>query len=74
MFSQRNSSPVTAPGDQRLDGLVSTHWALAICPGCGHEQPHGENHRATCPGCGTPLLSFPLYRELRTRDLGRDEG
>jgi hypothetical protein len=48
-----------------VDGLVRTHWALAICAACGHEQPHGENHRATCPGCGAQLHAFALYRELR---------
>ena len=38
---------------------------LLVCVVCGHEQPHGERHRATCPGCGATLNSFALYRDLR---------
>ena len=48
-----------------LAGLIRTHWALAVCVVCGHEQPRGENSRATCPGCGAQLRTFALYRELR---------
>ncbi len=48
-----------------LDGLVRTHWTLAICVICGHEQPRGEHARAVCPGCGAQLRSFALYRDLR---------
>ena len=48
-----------------VDGLVRTHWVLAVCVVCGHEQPRGEHARQTCPGCGAQLRSFALYRELR---------
>ena len=48
-----------------LDGLVRTHWSLAVCVVCGHEQPRGERCRATCPGCGAQLHTFRLYRALR---------
>ena len=47
-----------------LNGLVRTHWSLAVCVVCGHEQPRGEHNRATCPGCGAQLRIFPLYRDL----------
>jgi predicted RNA-binding Zn-ribbon protein involved in translation (DUF1610 family) len=50
---------------QPVAGLVRTHWVLSVCVVCGHEQPRGENSRATCPGCGAQLRSFALYRDLR---------
>jgi predicted RNA-binding Zn-ribbon protein involved in translation (DUF1610 family) len=43
---------------------VRTHWSLAVCVVCGHEQPRGEHNRATCPGCGAQLRIFALYRDL----------
>jgi hypothetical protein len=48
-----------------LDGLVRTHWSLAVCVVCGHEQPRGARCRASCPGCGAQLRTFSLYRALR---------
>jgi len=60
------SPPSSPPPDtQPIDGLVRTHWSLAMCVVCGHEQPRGERSRASCPGCGAQLRTFPLYRELR---------
>jgi hypothetical protein len=65
MFSHRNPQPVHSPDQESVDGLVRTHWTLAVCVVCGHEQPRGEHCRATCPGCGAQLRTFPLYRQLR---------
>ena len=48
-----------------VDGLLRTHWTLAVCVLCGHEQPRGERCRATCPGCGAQLHAFRMYRALR---------
>ena len=61
-----NGNPASSPPpeSERLHGLVRTHSSLAVCVVCGHEQPHGERHRATCPGYGATLNSFPLYRDL----------
>jgi hypothetical protein len=61
----RNPAPSSPPPDtERLHGLVRTHWSLAVCVVCGHEQPRGEHNRATCPGCGAQLRVFPFYRDL----------
>lgn len=49
---------------QPLQGLLRTHWMLAVCPACGHERVHGEHHHATCPSCAQALHSFALYRDL----------
>ena len=65
MLSHRNAQPVDSRELQPVDGLERTHWTLAVCVVCGHEQPRGEHCRATCPGCGAQLRSFPLYRQLR---------
>ncbi len=48
-----------------VDGLLRTHWVLAVCVVCGHEQPRAEHARSSCPGCGAQLRHFPLFRELR---------
>jgi predicted RNA-binding Zn-ribbon protein involved in translation (DUF1610 family) len=45
-------------------GVIRTHWTLAVCVVCGHEQPRGEHSRASCPGCGAQLRVFTLYRDL----------
>jgi len=65
MLSHRDSQPVQAADRESVDGLVRTHWSLAVCVVCGHEQPRGERNRASCPGCGAQLRTFPLYRALR---------
>jgi len=63
MLAHPNPSP--PPDTQPVDGLVRTHWSLAVCVVCGHEQPRGERSRASCPGCGAQLRNFPLYRGPR---------
>jgi rubrerythrin len=65
MLLHRNPPQVDDPERVPVDGLVRTHWALAVCVVCGHEQPRGERSRASCPGCGAQLRTFPLYRGLR---------
>ena len=65
MLSQHHSQPVHTPDRESVDGLVRTHWSLAVCVVCGHEQPRGEHSRASCPGCGAQLRTFPLFRALR---------
>jgi predicted RNA-binding Zn-ribbon protein involved in translation (DUF1610 family) len=59
------ASPSPPPDTEPVRGLVRTHWSLAVCVVCGHEQPRGEHSRATCPGCGAQLRTFPLYRQLQ---------
>ncbi len=56
-----------ADDDVRVDALVRTHWSLAVCVVCGHEQPRGEQCRASCPGCGAQLRIFALYRDLQAQ-------
>jgi predicted RNA-binding Zn-ribbon protein involved in translation (DUF1610 family) len=65
MLLNGSPAPSPLPDSERLDGLVRTHWSLAVCVVCGHEQPRGEHSRASCPGCGAQLRIFALYRELR---------
>lgn len=65
MLSHRDSQPVQEADRESVDGLVRTHWSLAVCVVCGHEQPRGERSRASCPGCGAQLRTFPLFRTLR---------
>ena len=65
MLLHRNQ-PSSPPPDA-VNGLIRTHWVLSVCVVCGHEQPHGENHRATCPRCGATLHRLPLYRDLHAR-------
>ena len=65
MLSDRDSAPAPTPPSDPVDGLVRTHWTLAVCVVCGHEQPRGERCRASCPGCGAQLRTFPRYRQLR---------
>jgi hypothetical protein len=65
MLLHRNS-PV-ADDEVRFDALVRTHWSLAVCVVCRHEQVRGEHQRATCPGCGAQLRSFALYRDLQAQ-------
>jgi rRNA maturation endonuclease Nob1 len=64
MATQQPRYEQAEPGPVAVDGLVRTHWMLAICPGCGHERVHGERHHACCPACGGQLRSFRLYRDL----------
>ncbi len=64
MYLQANSPPA-ADDSRPLAGVLRTHWMLAICVVCGHENVHAERHRATCPGCGATLNSFQLYRDLQ---------
>ena len=64
MLLNGNPAPSPLPDSERLDGLARTHWSLAVCVVCGHEQPRGEHNRASCPGCGAQLRIFALYREL----------
>jgi len=59
------ASPSPPPDTEPVRGLVRTHWSLAVCVVCGHEQPRGEHSRATCPGCGAQLRTFALYRQLQ---------
>jgi hypothetical protein len=65
LLAHPNPPPSPPPDSQTLDGLIRTHWSLAVCVACGHEQPRGEHNRASCPGCGAQLRVFPLYRDLR---------
>ncbi len=65
MLLKRNQPAVAEAADAHVHGLVRTHWVLAVCVVCGHEQPHGEHSRVTCPGCGAQLRSFALYRDLQ---------
>ncbi len=65
MLCHRDSQPVQEADRESVDGLVRTHWSLAVCVVCGHEQPRGERSRASCPGCGAQLRTFPLFRTLR---------
>jgi hypothetical protein len=63
-----NRSPHTDHDDDLelvVDGLVPTHWVLAICAECGHEQPRAEHSHRGCPGCGAQLRHFALHRALR---------
>ncbi len=62
---QLQPSQPSAEQEVRVDALVRTHWALAVCVVCGHEQIRGERSRASCPGCGAQLRMFPLFRDLR---------
>ena len=65
MLTHPNQQPPSPPPDtEPLDGLVRTHWSLAVCVACGHEQPRGEHSHARCR-CGAQLRIFPLYRGLR---------
>jgi len=64
---RKSQQPVQTPQQESVDGLVRTHWALAVCVVCSHEQPRGERNRASCPVCGAQLRTFPLYRQLRAQ-------
>jgi rubrerythrin len=64
MLLYRNQPSSLPPDTLPVAGLVRTHWVLSVCVVCGHERPHGEQHRATCPTCGAQLRSFQLYRDL----------
>jgi hypothetical protein len=64
MLADRRPPAESSADAQPVAGLVRTHWVLSVCVVCGHEQPRGENSRATCPGCGAQLRSFALYRDL----------
>src|SRR5450759_4450608 len=46
MLSHRDSAPAPTPPSDPVDGLVRTHWTLAVCVVCGYEQPRGERCRA----------------------------
>jgi rubrerythrin len=65
MLLQRNQPSSPPPDTAPVAGLVRTNWVLSVCVVCGHERPHGEQHRATCPTCGAQLRSFALYRDLQ---------
>ncbi len=66
MLAHPNPTPSSPPPDSYPpDGLVRTHWSLAICVACGHEQPRGEHSHASSCRCGAQLRTFPLYRQLR---------
>jgi hypothetical protein len=64
MLAHPNQPSSAPPDSYPLDGLVRTHWSLAVCVVCGHEQPRGEHSHASCR-CGAQLRTFPLYRGLR---------
>jgi predicted RNA-binding Zn-ribbon protein involved in translation (DUF1610 family) len=57
--------PTPASPPRPVSGLLRTHWVLATCSTCGHEQPRAERCHARCPGCGAPLRTFRIYRELQ---------
>jgi hypothetical protein len=59
-----HAQPTQPHPSPRLGRLVRTHWVLATCAACGHEQPRAERCQARCPGCGAPLRTFRIYREL----------
>jgi hypothetical protein len=65
LLADRRPPAESSADAQPVAGLVRTHWVLSVCVVYGHEQPRGENSRATCPGCGAQLRSFALYRDLR---------
>ncbi len=64
MLVHRNQASSPPSDVLPVVGLVRTDWVLSVCVVCGHEQPDGERHRASCPTCGATLHSFPLYRDL----------
>ena len=67
MHTQPIPAPLPSTGPRaelRLDGLLRTHWTLAVCPRCQHEQARAEHCTAPCPGCGGPLRAFALYQSL----------
>jgi hypothetical protein len=66
MFPSSSSQQAAVPADAvPVTGVIRTHWTLAVCVVCGHEQPRGERCRASCPACGAQLRMFALYRDLR---------
>ena len=66
MHTQPSPTPAPGPAGDELavDGLLLTHWTLAVCPRCQHEQPRGECCAARCPGCSGPLRTFALYQSM----------
>ena len=69
MFPSSTSQQPTTPADTLpVAGVIRTHWRLAVCVVCGHEQPRGEQCRASCPGCGAQLRTFALYRDLHASE------
>ena len=65
MLAHRRPSAESSADARPVAGLVRTHWVLSVCVVCGHEQPRGENSRATCPGCGAQLRIVSSRRGKR---------
>lgn len=65
LMSPHPNPQESVPADMLpVAGVIRTHWTLAVCVVCGHEQPRGERSRASCPGCGAQLRVFTLYLDL----------
>ena len=68
MHSQPIPAPPPTPArdEQLVDGLLLTHWTLAVCPRCQHEQARAEH--CTAP----PRAPAAAHRCARSSSTSHD--
>ena len=53
-------------------GVIRTHWTLAVCVVCGHEQPRGEHHARELPRVRRPAARLHALPQPARQRIDHD--